>query len=72
MQAIFPLIEPPPEPEVGAYQLFTDIPKRCRKPADPYLISHALHQREHGLEEHVVVTQEAPSFPGGQVKFPDV
>ena len=42
------------------------------KSADPYLISHALHQQEHGLEEHVVVTQEVSSFPGGKVKIPDV
>ena len=55
-----------------AYRLFADAPKGARKPADPYLILHALHQREHGLEEHVVVTQEVPSFPGGKVKIPDV
>ena len=56
----------------GAFQLFTDVSKRGRRSADPYLILHALHQREHGLEEHVVVTQEVPSFPGGRVKIPDV
>ena len=55
-----------------AYRLFTDVSKRGRKSADPYLISHALHQREQGLEEHAVVTQEVPSFPGGKVKIPDV
>ena len=55
-----------------AFQLFTDVSKEGMKPADPYLISHALHQQEQGLEEHVVVTQEVPSFPGGKVKIPDV
>ena len=56
----------------NACQIFTDGSTEGMKPADPYLISHALHQREHGLEEHVVVTQEVPSFPGGKVKIPDV
>ena len=55
-----------------ACELFTDGSKEDMKPADPYLISHALHQQEHGLEEHVVVTQEVSSFPGGKVKIPDV
>ena len=55
-----------------AYRPFADVPKGGRRPADSYLISHALYQREQGLEEHAVVTQEVSSFPGGKVKIPDV
>ena len=55
-----------------ACELFTDGSTEGMKPADPYLISHALHQQEHGLEEHAVVTQERSASASNTVKIPDV
>ena len=59
----------------NALQGFTEGGSEKMESADASLISHALHQKEHdlhGLEEHVVVTQEISAFASNTVKIPDV